>query len=149
MQQPTLREFVLYRLGNPDGPWQAAERMFSRSFGARSFAAFWRYWNPVYHYGLYRWSYRPLRRFLPRPMAVLMTFALCGFLLHDLPHLPFTGVPLMTVYFLFLGAGAIVGEALHMDLSRRPYVFRVAVHVIYLTLMLEAARRLVLRWTTG
>ena len=30
-------------------------------------------------------SYRPLRRALPRPAAMFVTFIACGFLLHDLP----------------------------------------------------------------
>jgi hypothetical protein len=115
--------------------------MLSRSFGAKSFASFWRYWNPVYHYCLYYLSYRPLSRLLPRPVAVLLTFAACGLLLHDLPHLPFTGVPLITVWVLFLGAGAIVSERLRMDTSKLPYAARTAINAIYLLGLLEVARR--------
>jgi hypothetical protein len=115
--------------------------MLSRSFGAKSFASFWRYWNPVYHYYLYYWSYRPLTSLLPRPVAVLLTFAVCGFLLHDLPHLPFTGVPLITVWFLFLGAGAIAGEQLRMDTSKLPYAARSGINAIYLLGSFEVARR--------
>ena len=139
--KPTLREFADRRLGNPEGARSAARSMFARSFGARSFAAFWRYWNPVYHYYLHYWVYRPLHRFLPRPIAILLTFAVCGFLLHDLPVGVFTRVPLITVWFLFLGAGGIVGEALRMDLSHQPFAARVMVNVIYLVGIFEVARR--------
>jgi hypothetical protein len=116
--------------------------MFVRSFGAKSFAAFWRYWNPVYHYYLYYWCYRPLRSFLPRPVALALTFAACGFLLHDLPHLPFTGVPLITIWFSLLAVGVVAGELLRMDLSRRRFTVRVMVNVVYLAGLLEVARRL-------
>jgi hypothetical protein len=143
--RPSLRAFVFHRLGNPDGPWPAAKSMFARSFGAKSFAAFWRYWNPVYHYYLYYWCYRPLRTFLPRPIAVLLTFAVCGFLLHDLPLLPFTGVPLITIWFLLLGVGVIASEQLRMDLSRHWLALRVVVNVVYLVGLLEVARRLSLQ----
>ncbi len=141
-QKPSLRAFVLHRLGDPDGPWPAARSMFVRSFGAKSFAAFWRYWNPVYHYYLYYWCYRPLRSFLPRPVALALTFAACGFLLHDLPHLPFTGVPLITIWFSLLAVGVVAGELLRMDLSRRRFTVRVMVNVVYLAGLLEVARRL-------
>lgn len=140
----SVRDYAFIRLGSPDGPWQAAQRMFTRSFGAQSFVAFWRYWNPVYGYFLYYWSYRPLRRYLPRPIALVLTFALCGFLLHDIVHIAFTGVPLVTMWFLVLGVGAYASEVLRMDLSRRPYLVRAGAQVLYLLGSFEAARRLVL-----
>jgi hypothetical protein len=139
-----VRDYAFIRLGTPTGPWQAAQRMLTRSFGARSSIAFWRYWNPVYGYFLYYWSYRPLRRYLPRPIALILTFALCGFLLHDIVHIAFTGIPLVTMWFVVLGAGAYASEALGMDLSRRPYMVRAGAQVLYLLGSFEAARRLAL-----
>jgi hypothetical protein len=118
--------------------------MLARSFGARSFVAFWRYWNPVYGYFLYYWSYRPLRIYLPRPIALVLTFALCGFLLHDIVHIVFTGVPLVTLWFVVLGGVAYVSDALRMDMSRRPYVVRAGVQLLYLVGSFEVARRLAL-----
>lgn len=140
----SVRDYVFIRLGTPHGPWQAAQRMLMRSFGAKSFVAFWRYWNPVYGYFLYYWSYRPLRRYLPRPIALVLTFALCGFLLHDIVHLAFTGMPLVTMWFVVLGVGAYISEALRMDLSRQPYTVRAGTQLLYLLGSFEAARRLVL-----
>jgi len=58
--------------------------MLHRSFGAHSFRAFWRYWHPVYGYFLRYYCYLPLRRFLPDSLSLVLTFALSGFLLHDL-----------------------------------------------------------------
>jgi hypothetical protein len=118
--------------------------MLALSFGAPSFIAFWRYWNPVYGYFLCYWSYRPLRKYLPRPMALILTFGLCGFLLHDVVHIGFTGIPLITMWFVFLGVGAYISEALGMDLSRRPYVVRAVAHLLYLLVSFEVARRLAL-----
>ena len=71
-----------------------------------------------------------------------MPFAVCGFLLHDLPHLPFTGVPLITVWFVLLAIGVIAGELLRVDLSRAPIAVRVTVNVVYLGGLFELARRL-------
>ena len=147
--KPTLRAFVTRRLAHPRGPWQAAQRMLALSFGAGSFAAFWRYWNPVYHCYLYYWCYCPLTRFLPRPVAVLFTFAVCGLLLHDLLHLPFTGVPIITVWFVLLAAGVVAGECLGMDLSHRSLALRALVNAIYLVGLFEVSRRASLQLFPG
>jgi len=142
--RPSFREFTLRRMGNPTGPWDALGRMFSLSFGARSFADFWRYWNPVYHYFLSYWVYRPIRRILPRSVAVLLSFAFCGFFFHDLLLLPFTRMPLITVWFLLLGAGVIGGELAQMDLSDYPPLFRIVINVAYIVGLFELARRVTL-----
>ena len=98
-------------------------------------AAFWRYWNPVYGYYLYYYAYRPLRRFLPRLLAMWLTFIACGFFLHDAlgwalgQHVRF---PEMTLRFVFFGIGAVAGEALGMDLSRQALPLRVTVNLAYL-----------------
>jgi hypothetical protein len=118
--------------------------MFVYSFGAKSFTAFWRYWNPVYHYVLYYWVYQPLHTFLPRPAAILITFVLCGFLLHDLAHIFFTGVPLITLWFLFLGVGVIAGDLAAMNLSQHSFPVRLTANVLYLASAFEVARRVAL-----
>jgi hypothetical protein len=138
----TVKTYVVRRLGKPHGPWQALGRMVTFAFAAPSFAAFWYYWNPVYGYYLYYWAYRPLRRVVPRAPALVLTFATCGFLLHDLPHLPFTGIPLITTWFVVLSIGVLLGEAVRMDLSRRPRSMRVVVNAMYLVTSFEVARRL-------
>jgi hypothetical protein len=143
--RPPFRDFTMRRMGNPTGPWDGLRRMFARSFGAKSFADFWRYWNPVYHYFLSYWVYQPLRKVLPRPLAVLLTFAFCGFFFHDLLLLPFTHMPLITVWFLLLGIGVIVGEILHMDLSAQPQSFRIVANVVYIAGLFELARRITLQ----
>lgn len=138
----SFKEFTLRRMRNPTGPWDGLRQMLVLSFGARSFADFWRYWNPVYHYFLLNWIYRPMRKFLPRPIAILVSFGFCGFFFHDLFLLPFTRIPLITLWFLLLGAGVTISEALHMDLHDRPLSFRVAVNVLYILGLFELARRI-------
>lgn len=85
----TLAQYLRFRLGRRGGR-EAWFNFFVKPFGARSFAAFWRQWNPVYGYYLYYFCYRPLARRLPRPAAMLITFVACGFVLHDLPAWLFT-----------------------------------------------------------
>ena len=137
------------RMGNPTGPWDGLRSMFALSFGAKSFAGFWRYWNPVYHYFLSYWVYRPVRAVAPRPIAVLVSFAFCAFFFHDLPLLPFTHMPLITIWFLFLAAGVIIGQALHMDLSAQPHSLRVMVNLVYIAGLFELARRTSLHLFAG
>lgn len=141
----TVRAFVLHRLGNPQGPWSAVKKMFSLSFGAKSFTEFWRYWNPLHHYYLTYYVYKPLRKILPRSIAVIFTFTFCGFFLHDLVHISFTGIPLITVWFLLFGIGVIIGEIFNMDMSSRSSTFRVIIHLVYLVVSFEIARRLAIR----
>ena len=118
----TLGEYLNYRLGSQGGR-TAWFNFFIKPFGARSFAEFWRLWNPVYGYFLVYVCYRPLARVVPRPAAVILTFATCGFVLHDLPAWAFTGrvlPPGATITFILFGFGVIAGEALHMVFGTTP-----------------------------
>jgi hypothetical protein len=141
----SVRVFVLQRLDNPTGPWSAVKKMFRLSFGAKSFTEFWRYWNPVHHYYLSNYIYKPVRKVLPRSFAVIITFVFCGFFLHDIVHIAYTGIPLITVWFMLLGIVVLIGEFLNMDLSSRSGVFRVIVNLVYLLATFEIARRLAIR----
>jgi len=145
----TLERYLKYRLGseykvNPIGA------MLRRSFGASSYTAFWQYWNPVYGYYLYRFCYRPLRSILPRIPSVIFTFAVCGFVLHDMPFgwlilaivtgkFPF---PFVTIWFTMIGISVTVSEAAHMDLKGSSFLTRSlvnATHVLipfFFTMML-------------
>ena len=81
--RPNFERFVARRLRSAS-PAMSLPTMLHRSFGAHSFRAFWRYWHPVYGYFLRYYCYLPLRRFLPDSLSLVLTFALSGFLLHDL-----------------------------------------------------------------
>src|SRR5260370_38362849 len=80
----SLNEYLKYRLGSHGG-WTAWFNFFIKPFGAKSFAEFWRQWNPVYGYFLISYRYRPLSNVVPRPAAVMLTFATCAFVRPDLP----------------------------------------------------------------
>ncbi len=138
-RQLTLRDFVRRRLGTGNDLDQL-RRMFSRAFGAGSFAGFWRYWNPVYSYYLDRLCYRPLRRVLPRPLAVMATFACSGFFLHDLPFwwgvtalktrsLP---VPFVALWFALMAVLALAGTGLKLNFAHLPFPARVALNALHI-----------------
>ena len=121
---------------------------FVRPFGARSFAEFWRLWNPVYGYFLAYFLYRPATRALPRPVAVMITFVFCGFLLHDVPAWIITRrilPPGATIAFMLFGLGVVVSEAVRMDLSRWPVAARAVANVTYLAVCIAAMLVIVAR----
>jgi len=136
----TLAEYVRQRNGVPLGHSDSLRNMLQRSFGAGSFAGFWQYWNPIWGYGLGRFIYSPLRRFLPPVVAVLLTFFLSG-AIHDLATMAVrrSGAFLFTPWFLLLGGGVVAGRALGMDLSGWSWIGRAAVNLAYLLLSLALA----------
>ncbi len=136
-QQITLEQFITKRLGDGGDALQLLKRMFALSFGAASFREFWRYWNPVYGYFLHYYCYKPLRRFLPAPLGVLITFFASGFLLHDLPFgwliraiktsslpLPFVGL-----WFSLMGLLVLLTDALHLNWQDKPFGVRAGLNV--------------------
>jgi hypothetical protein len=133
-----LSTYLRRRLAGPGGVLAMLARMLCRSFGAGSFAEFWRYWNPLCAYYLSRYCYRPLRRRrVPRPLAIVATFAASGLLIHDLPfwwsiHVLGVGiapVPIFSVWFVAMAGFVIGGERLRLDYSARPPAARVALNV--------------------
>lgn len=142
----TLAEFTNRRIG-AGGHGQQLWNLLVRPFAAPSFIGFWRLWNPVYGYFLYFWSYRPLRQFMPRPAAELATFAVSGFVLHDLPLFAARrsfGVPYVTAWFVLAGAIAIAAEQSRLDVSSWPAGARIALNATYLFTTLCAAVALTL-----
>jgi hypothetical protein len=114
--------------------------MLHRSLGAGSFAGFWNYWNPIWGYGLARYVDSPLRRVVPPAVALIMTFVVCGGL-HDLVIIAIRGsmTLLFTSWFLFLGVGVVLGDAVGMDLSSRPWWIRACVNLIYVGVCLAVS----------
>lgn len=118
--------------------------MLERSLGARSFAVFWQYWNPVFGYTLGRYVYLPLKRFLPPFLALIATFVVCG-AFHDLVTTLVRGslAFLFTPWFFFLGIGVVLGRLLRMDLSGYPWAVRAGANLAYVVscLLLALAAR--------
>jgi hypothetical protein len=143
----TLTQYLRFRLGSQGGR-TAWFNFFVRPFGASSFAQFWRLWNPVYGYYLYYYSYRPLARVVPRSLALLATFVVCGFALHDLPAWVFARrvlPPGATIAFVLFALVVVLSESLHMNLSTWPVIARAAINVGYLAGCI-GAMLLIVRW---
>lgn len=128
----TLYQYILHRNGVPAGARGSMRNMLHRSFGAPTFAGFWRHWNPIFGYALGRYVYSPLRRFIPAALALVLTFVFCG-ALHDLVTMAVRGAPafLFTPWFLLLGIGVLLGRVAGLDLAGRSWGVRAAVNAAY------------------
>ena len=129
----TLTQYIERRNGVPLGAPGALRNMFHRSLGAGSFAAFWQYWNPIFGYYLAKYVDSPLRRFVPRSMALILTFGICG-ALHDLVAMAVRGSVAFfcTTMFLFFAAGVLVGRWVGLDFSGLPWAARAAINISYI-----------------
>ncbi|GJM09848.1 MAG: hypothetical protein DHS20C11_21240 [Lysobacteraceae bacterium] len=114
--------------------------MLQRSLGARSFAVFWQYWNPIFGYALGRYIFAPAKRWLPPPVALLLTIVVCG-ALHDLVTTLVRGSVafLFMPWFFFLGLGVVASRYVHMDLGHHPWWVRAAVNLAYVSVCLGLA----------
>lgn len=141
----TLGEYIRRRNGVPAGAPGGLTNMLRHSLGARSFAVFWQHWNPIFGYMLGRYVFVPAKRVLPSPIALVLTFVMCGGL-HDLVTALFRGSPafLFTPWFFFLGLGVVVGQAAGMDFGRAPWALRAAANLTYVTTCLGLG--LWIRW---
>ena len=149
---PGFHEFIVRQVGEPKYVLRFARNWFVRPLCASSFSRFWYYWNPVYGYVLLFYVYRPIRRFLPRPVAVFLTFLVSGLLLHDLPfnisadiYRGQLAVPSVTILFAIFGAFVLISEALHLDLSRYSRWQRAAANLIWLSGGF-VLRRIIVAW---
>jgi len=80
------------------------------------------------------WAYKPLRAVLPRPVAAWLTFLVSGFVPHDMIGWTLgrrVQAPVMTIMFALLGGVAVAADIAHMDISRAPFVVRLAANVSY------------------
>ena len=129
----TLAQYIERRNGVPVGATGSLRNMLHRSLGAGSFSSFWGYWNPVFGYYLGRYVDSPLRRILPRSVALILTFVVCG-ALHDLAAMAVRGSVAFfcTTLFFFLGAGVLVGRWAGVDFSSLPWVARAAINCTYI-----------------
>lgn len=117
-----------------------------RAFTAPTLGAFWLYWNPIYGFLLARFCYRPIRRRLPHGIAVVSTFAVSGFFLHDLllwparlavGQRPF--FPVVTLAFVIVALLVTATEALEIDLRAMRPAMRAGVHLLCLGLAFAAS----------
>jgi hypothetical protein len=124
-----LATYVRRRTGVPLGASGSLRNMLRRSLGAGTFAAFWRYWNPIWGYYLACYVHRPARRLLPESMAVWSTFVVSG-LAHDLAASLVRREPVfvITQWFALVGLLVVATSAAGWRYHRLPWMGRAAVN---------------------
>ena len=141
----TLAQYVRRRNGVPLGGSGSLRNMFYRSLGAGTFAAFWRYWNPVWGYYLSRYIYTPLKRWLPSTISLVLTFVVCG-AVHDIVVSAVLGrvVNIFTPWFFLMGIGVAVSQAMRVDYSNFVWPIRAFINISYIgvSLLLASAIKL-------
>ncbi len=125
----TLAEYVKKRNGVALGAPGSMRNMLERSLGAGSFVLFWRYWNPIWGYYLSRKVMKPLSRFLPVWLAILLTFAVSG-ALHDLAISLAKGqwTLLFTPWFFLMGVIILVSGRLAISYHAQPWLIRATIN---------------------
>lgn len=140
VRQSSLTDYVRQRNGVPLGGRGSMGNMLYRSFGAQSFAGFWRYWNPIFGYYLHRYIFLPLRKVTPRWIALILTFLFCG-ALHDGVTYIVRGSTafLFTTMFLFFATGVLIGTVARLDMVKAPWFVRLLVNFSYLATCIALA----------
>lgn len=104
---PLTFDAYLRRRGyDPAGPG-FLRRMFVDVWAEPSFRDFWRVWNPVYGFALFR-LYVALGGHRRPALTSLVVFAASGFVLHDLPVALATGKPGVGTTVAFVAFWALV-----------------------------------------
>ncbi len=136
----SLSEYVRRRNGVPLGTSGSLRNMTRRSFGARSFAGFWQYWNPIFGYCLDKFVFAPLKKHFPSHISLILTFIVTG-IVHDLVTMAMRQdvAFLFTPWFFFLGIGVVLGKVAGMDIAASSWGVRAAVHATYLSVCLALA----------
>jgi hypothetical protein len=136
----TLADYVKKRNGVPLGASESLRNMLSRSLGAETFAIFWQFWNPIWGYYLGKFIFKPLKGILPQALALIITFAVSGFI-HDLAIMllkkKFT--LLLTPWFLFMGLVVVLGELIGINYSKFPWIIRALINIVIISICLLGA----------
>jgi len=105
----------------------------ARLLGANSLAGFWRHWNPIWGYGLGRWVFPRLRVVVPSALAIVLTFAVSGFL-HDLVIMAIRAefALVFTPWFAFIGCAVILSERFRWKFTKRSWGIRATINLSHI-----------------
>lgn len=127
----TLQQYIRKRNGVPIGANKSLRNMLYRSIGARNFATFWIYWNPIFGYYLGKFIFKPLRKIFSIQFALLITFILCG-LIHDfVTTVVHRDISLFfSQWFLLMGLWVIYTNFLKQDFLNRAWTIRAIMNLL-------------------
>ena len=131
----TMYDYIKKRNGVPIGHPSSLKNNLYRAFGAKDFATFWRYWNPIFGYTLGKYVYKPLKKTLPSSIALLITFIFCGSF-HDLITIIFRKRTsfFFTICFTFFGLLVLLTQFAHIKSSSKKWISKALLNIICLIL---------------
>ena len=126
----SLFEYVKKRNGVSMGSPRSLRNNLYRSLGAKNFSTFWNYWNPIFGYYLGKFIFKPLKKFLPVSLSILLTFTFCG-LLHDFVTTALRGniSIFFTPWFLVMGIAVLLTTALKLNFSNQIWITRAIINL--------------------
>lgn len=132
-----LSEYVRKRNGVPIGHSASLRNNLIRSMGARNFPDFWSFWNPIFGFYLGKFVFKPLKKFLPVTISLILTFVFCG-LIHDFVTTVIRGrlSLFFTVWFLLMGSLVGVTKIINYDLSSYNWTIRALLNVLIISVCL-------------
>ncbi|OIQ41736.1 MAG: acyltransferase [Bacteroidetes bacterium MedPE-SWsnd-G1] len=135
-----LSDYVKRRNGVPLGHRDSLRNMLYRSLGAGRFSIFWKYWNPIWGYYLGKYIFKPLKLVLPKALALVITFVVCGFI-HDLAVILLKQALflLLTPWFLCMGIFVVLGDYAKIDYSKLPWIARAFINILIISICLVLA----------
>ena len=127
----TLSEYVKKRNGVALGASGSMTNMLKRSLGAGSFYLFWQFWNPVWGYYLSRKVMKPMSRYFPVSLAILLTFAVSG-ALHDLAItlVKWKLTLLFTPWFVLMSLVVIATKKFGISYQGYPWFVRSSINIL-------------------
>ena len=140
----TLGEYIKKRNGVPSGHSQSLRNNLSRSLGAKNFSSFWHHWNPIFGYYLGKKIFKPIKRFAPSAIALILTFIFCG-LVHDIVSIIFRGKTtfLFSFWFLFMGTCVLLCNYFKQNLAHKNWSTRALTNLFLIISSLYLAYYLV------
>jgi hypothetical protein len=133
----TLSEYVKKRNGVPIGDSNSLRKNLYRSLGAKNFATFWNYWNPIFGYYLGKKVFKPLKKIIPISLSLVLTFIFCG-LIHDFVITIIRGKIsfFFSVWFFLMAICVVLSKYFHYNLSKRVWIFRASANLFIISFCL-------------
>lgn len=115
-----LSEYVIRKNGVPSGHPKSLTNNLTRSLGAKNFASFWTFWNPIFSFYIGTKIFRPLKTIFPEAIALLMAFVFSG-LIHDaVTTIVRLKISLFfSIWFFIMGSLVLITKLLRYDLSNQ------------------------------
>ncbi len=129
-----LSQYILKRNGVPLGHRSSLRNNLHRSLSAGTNTEFWRHWNPIWGYYLWKGVYVPAQPWVSKSISLLISFAVSG-ALHDLAIGLATGnwQVFFSIWFLFMGFFLLLSRKWDVTYSQFPFLIRMGINLVSLS----------------